>query len=199
MSPASLQGDDSLAGNALLQVAAGGDPTTLQHRMTNLPESGWERAWLWASERINPIVIKEVRQSLKSKQFTISFGLTLIAAVSWTLIAVSLMVPRIFYLPGGMPLLAGFFCILTVPLMVIIPFSAFRSLTAETEDSTFELLSISSLSALQIVHGKMASACVQILLYLSALAPCIVLTYLLRGVGLFTILFLLGLTVVFAV
>ncbi len=170
-----------------------------KHRISEIPDGGWERVWLWFSERINPIVVKEVRQSLKSKQFTISFGLTLIAAVGWTLIAISLMVPRIYYMPGGLPLLAGFFCILTLPLMVIIPFSAFRSLTAETEDSTFELLSISALSASQIVYGKMASACLQIVLYLSALAPCIVLTYLLRGVGLFTILFLLGLTVVFSI
>ncbi len=180
----------------------GGRPTLeigFRHRITEMPESGWERAWLWASERINPIVVKEVRQSLKSRQFTISFGLTLIAAVSWTLIAIALMVPRIFYMPAGAPLLAGYFCILAVPLMVIIPFGAFLSLTSETEDSTFELLSISALSALQIVHGKMASACVQILLYLSALAPCIVLTYLLRGVGLYTILIFLGWTVLLSI
>ena len=85
------------------------------------------------------------------------------------------------------------------PLMIIIPFSAFRSLTTETEDSTFELLSISALSAWQIVVGKMTSAMLQILLYLSALAPCIVLTYLLRGVSLDSILFVLGLTVTFSV
>lgn len=169
-----------------------------RHRITDDPQAGWEKSWVWLSERINPIVVKEVRQSLKSRQFTISFGLTLIAAIAWTLIAVSLLVPRIYYVPGGMPLLAGFFCILILPLMVIIPFSAFRSLTAETEDSTFELLSISALTSTQIIHGKMASACVQIALYLSALAPCIVLTYLLRGVGLSTILFFLALTVVFA-
>lgn len=175
------------------------DTSQVKHRMTELPEKLWERFWVWTSERINPIVVKEVRQSLKSKQFTVSFGLTLIASVSWTLIAISLMVPRIYYMPGGTPLLAGFFCILTVPLMVIIPFSAFRSLTAETEDSTFELLSISSLSASQIIYGKMASACLQLVLYLSALTPCIVLTYLLRGVGLFTILFLLGMTIVFSI
>ncbi len=171
----------------------------VQNRICELPEGGWERMWVWASERINPIVVKEVRQSLKSKQFTISYGLTLVAAVGWTLLAISLMVPRIFYMPGGLALLAGFFCILAVPLMVIIPFSAFRSLTAETEDSTFELLSISALSSYQIIYGKMASACVQILLYLSALAPCIVLTYLLRGVSLFSIAFLLGLTVLYSV
>lgn len=171
----------------------------LEHRMIEIPEKGWEKLWLWASERINPIVVKEVRQSLKSKQFTVSFGLTLVAAVGWTLIAISLMVPRVFFMPGGVQLLSGYFCILSLPLMVVIPFSAFRSLTSETEDSTFELLSISALTASQIVHGKMASATLQIVLYLSALAPCIVLTYLLRGVSLFSILFLLGLTVVFSI
>ncbi len=177
----------------------GSEAAPFEHRMTEMPDQLWERWWLWCSERFNPIVIKEVRQSLKSRQFTISFGLTLIAAIGWTLIAVSMLVPRIYYMPGGAPLLVGFFCILTLPLMVIIPFSAFRSLTAETEESTFELLSISALSASQIVYGKMASACLQIVLYLSALAPCIVLTYLLRGVGLYTILFLLGWTVLFSV
>ncbi len=169
------------------------------HRICQMPEAGWERLWLWATERINPIVVKEVRQSLKSKQFTISFGLTLIAAVSWTLIAISLMVPKIYFVPAGVQLLTGYFCILQFPLMIIIPFSAFRSLTIETEDSTFELLSISALSAWQIVLGKMTSAMLQMLLYLSALAPCIVLTYLLRGVSLFSILFLLGLTVAFSI
>ena len=174
-------------------------PGHLQHRIIAAPQRDWERLWLWASERVNPIVVKEVRQSLKSRQFTISFGLTLIAAVSWTLIAISMMVPRIFYMPAGVPLLTGYFCILAVPLMIIIPLVAFLSLTAETEDSTFELLSISALSAQQIVYGKMASACVQILLYLSALAPSIVLTYLLRGVGLSSILLLLAWTVVLSI
>lgn len=191
MSQISLSGEPPLVGGGLEDTSA--------HRICQIPEKGWERLWLWATERINPIVVKEVRQSLKSRQFTIAFGLTLIAAVSWTLIAVSLMVPRIYYSPAGVQLLAGFFCILQFPLMIIIPFSAFRSLTTETEDSTFELLSISALSAWQIVLGKMMSAMLQALLYLSALTPCIVLTYLLRGVTLQSILFVLGLTVTFSV
>ena len=138
------------------QISLSGEPPLLSstldgdspHRICKIPEKGWERWWLWGTERINPIVVKEVRQSLKSRQFTIAFGLTLIAAVSWTLIAISLMVPKIYYSPGGVQLLTGFFCILQFPLMIIIPFSAFRSLTTETEDSTFELLSISALSVL---------------------------------------------------
>ncbi len=192
MSRVTLSGEPPLLNQAL-------DSASDVHRICLLPEKGWERLWTWGTERINPIVVKEVRQSLKSKQFSVSFGLTLIAAVAWTLIAISLMIPRVYFIPGGLPLLTGFFCILQLPLMIIIPFSAFRSLTTETEDSTFELLSISALSAWQIVLGKMTSALLQILLYLSALAPCIVLTYLLRGVSLFSILFLLSLTVLFSV
>jgi hypothetical protein len=81
---------------SLMGPTSSGDEGTLKHRIIDDPQQGWEKWWLWANERINPIVVKEVRQSLKSKQFTISFGLTLVAAVSWTLIAISLMVPRIF-------------------------------------------------------------------------------------------------------
>ncbi|GAB5403731.1 MAG: ABC transporter permease [Aureliella sp.] len=169
------------------------------HRISEDPSERWEKAWQWCCERLNPIVIKEIRQSLKSRQFTISFGLTLVAAVGWTILAVALMVPRLYYIPGGLPLLFGFFCILAVPLLIIIPFTAFRSLTSETEDGTFELLRISALSSTQIIYGKMSSASVQILLYLSALAPCIVLTYLLRGVGLLTILLFLGGTVLVSI
>jgi hypothetical protein len=186
-------------GGNLLGVPLEEQKITEQNRICQTPSSRWEHLWVWASERMNPIVIKEVRQSLKSKQFTASFGLTLLAAVGWTFIAVSMMVPSIFYLPAGMELLTGFLCILAFPLMVVIPFGTFMSLTAETDDSTFELLSISALSSFQIIYGKMASALLQLLLYLSALAPCIVLTYLLRGVSLFSIGFILGLTILFSI
>ena len=185
--------------NVSLSGSSEDQSTEFQHRITELPDTLGDRIWDWFTERAGPIVVKEVRQSLKSKQFTISFGLTLLASVVWTVLAISLTVPRIYYIPGGMTLLVGFLCIMIVPLMIIIPASAIRSLIAETEDSTYELLSISALSASQIVYGKMISACLQIVLYVSALAPCILLTYLLRGVSLFEILLFLGLTITFSV
>jgi hypothetical protein len=170
------------------------------HRICQEPKKSWERWWQWGSERLNPILVKEVRQSLKSRQFEISFGLTLIAAVGWTLLYMSFAVPRIYYMSGGGPeLLNGYAIILLVPLLIVIPFSAFRSLTTEIEESTFELLSITSLSAKEIVTGKMATAALQILLYVSALTPCIVLTYMLRGVSLISILLLLGATIAYSI
>ncbi|RMF42050.1 MAG: hypothetical protein D6753_08445 [Planctomycetota bacterium] len=169
------------------------------HYLTDPPAERWQAWWAWASERINPIVVKEVRQALKSKQFSISFGLTLLAALVWTVLYVVFSVPRLYYIPSGSALLSGYLLILAIPLMIIIPFGAFRSMSAETDDSTFELLSISGLSAVQIIGGKMASSCLQIVLYLSALAPCIVLTYVLRRVDLFTIGFLLLTSLYFSV
>jgi hypothetical protein len=83
--------------------------------------------------------------------------------------------------------------------LILIPFAAFRSLTSEIEESTYELLSISSLTARQIVTGKMATAALQILLYVSALAPCIVLTYMLRGVSLVSVFILLFAAVAYSV
>lgn len=148
------------------------------------------------SERLNPILVKEARQALKSKQFVITFTLLLLAGWVWSMLGVALLSPGVYYAPGGRFMLTGYFIVLAIPLLVIVPFSAFRSLASEREDGTFELLSITTLSARQIVTGKLGSAILQMLVYYSALAPCIAFTYLLRGIDILTILFLLFYTFV---
>ncbi len=142
-------------------------------------------------ERLNPILVKEGRQALKSKQFVITFTLLLLAGWVWSMLGVALLSPGVYYAPGGRFMLVGYFIILAIPVLVIVPFSAFRSLAAEREDGTFELLSITALSSRQIVTGKLGSAVLQMLVYYSALAPCIAFTYLLRGIDIVTIVFLL--------
>ncbi|MFO1065838.1 MAG: hypothetical protein U0892_18400 [Pirellulales bacterium] len=164
------------------------------HRISQDPVRDWEKWWVAGGELMNPILVKEVRQSLKSRQFEISFGLTLLACIGWTFLFVFTRVPMIYYVPSGAQLLAGYLMILAVPLFVVIPFTAFRSLASEIEENTYELLSISALSAKQIIQGKMATSVLQIILYLSALTPCIMLTYLMRGVALQTLLLLVGMS-----
>ncbi len=45
----------------------------------------------WLGERFNPILVKEARQALKSRQFVLTFGLLLIAAWAWSLIGLVMM------------------------------------------------------------------------------------------------------------
>jgi hypothetical protein len=147
----------------------------------------WDDTLDWLSEKLNPIVVKEARQALKSRQFTITFGLLLVFGACWTALGVALQMPAIFHSPSGPFMVAGYYVILAVPLIVIVPFAAFRSLAAEREDGTFDLLSIATLSARQVVVGKLASAVLQMIVYYSAIAPCIAFTYLLRGLDIITI------------
>ena len=159
-----------------------------------VPETFWtrldERLERWG-ERLNPILVKETRQALKSRQFTITFVMLLLACLLWSLIGVAAIGPEIYYLPSGSTLFQGYYLILCLPLSIIVPFSAFRSLIKEQEDNTYELLSISTLSPRQIVTGKLGSAMIQIIVYYSAVAPCLGFSYLLRGLDLISIVLLM--------
>ena len=162
----------------------------------------WARAERWlerGSEWLNPILVKEARQALKSRQFVATFSLLLLFGWAWSFLGVALLSPGVYFAPGGRVMLTGYLLILLVPMIIVVPFSAFRSLAAEREDGTFELLSITSLTARQIVTGKLGSAMVQMIVYYSALAPCIAFTYLLRGIDILTIMLLLFYTFVLSV
>lgn len=150
----------------------------------------WERMEAMlerAGERLNPILVKEARQALKSRQFVVTFTLVLLFAWGGTLIGIALQAPGVYYAPAGPAMMLIYYFVLAVPLLVIVPFAAFRSLAAEREDGTYELLSITALSPRLIVTGKLGSAVLQMIVYFSALTPCIVFTYVLRGVDIVSI------------
>lgn len=134
------------------------------------------------SDWFNPILVKETRQALRSTQFTLTFSLLLAACWMVTIGGVAVIGPGVFYAAGGPELLWAYYLVLSVPLILVVPFAAFRSLAAEREDNTYELLSITTLKPRQIIGGKLASAVLQVLVYFSAVMPCLAFTYLLRGV-----------------
>ncbi len=148
------------------------------------------------SSWLNPILIKEARQSLKSRQFIITFFLLLLASTSWTILGVILNAPDVYYVPTGQSLLAGYYFILAIPMMGIVPLAAYRSLAAEIDDDTFEMLVITRLSSMRIVVGKLNSAMLQMMIYFAAIVPCLAFSYLLRGVDLPTIALLLAIVFV---
>jgi len=164
--------------------------------------STWARLWqtiedrmIAVTERANPILVKETRQALKSRQFVVTFLIVLVACWTVSFVAVAVIGPQIYYAASGPALLIWYYGILAFPLALIVPYSAFRSLAAEQEENTYDLLSITTLGSRQIITGKLASAMVQMMVYLCAVSPCIAFTFLLRGVDAVTVAVLLGIAV----
>lgn len=177
-----------------------GEPLASAHRAT--PAAPWRAriAARWhavedsltrLSDWFNPILIKEMRQALRSWQFALSFLLLLVACWVVTIGGVAVIGPSIYYAAGGGELLRAYYFILSLPLLIVVPFAAFRSLAAEREDNTYDLVSITTLRPRQIISGKLASAVVQMIMFFSAITPCLAFTYLLRGVDTPTIALLL--------
>ena len=179
--------------------AASPAPTTSQVRSAGAAAfargaAAWHRIEPWLAsigDRLNPILVKETRQSLKSWQFTLTFVLLLVTCWVVTIGGVAWVGPSIYYAAAGGSMLLAYYVLLAGLLIVFVPYSAFRSLTAEREDNTYELLSITTLRSRQIISGKLGSAVAQMLVYFSAITPCLAFTYLLRGVDLPTIVLLL--------
>ena len=175
-------------------------PVTSEAENTEVASESWfarfELHLHHASEWLNPILVKEARQALKSRQFAVTFTLLLVFGWGWSLMGVATLMSGNSYAPIGAKMLIGYYWILSFPMLVIVPFSAFRSLSSEREDGTYELLSITTLSSRQIISGKLGSAVLQMVVYYSALSPCIAFTYLLRGIDIISIVLLLAYTFV---
>lgn len=174
------------------------EPGNNAAQVTNQHSPGLGKIWkaldqflFKAGDWLNPILVKETRQALKSSQFTITFVLVLLACWIATVFVIAAVGPRIFYAAEGGSLLVWYYGILALPLIVVVPLSAFRSLTAEREDNTYDLLSITALKPRQIISGKLGSSVAQMAVYFSAITPCLAFTYMLRGVDLPTIASLL--------
>ncbi len=155
-----------------------------------LPLSRWDRFESLlgrASERLNPILVKEARQALKSRQFTSTFFLMLSAGWAWSILGLASLGPAVQYSADGPSMFYVYFLILAFPLLIVAPYSAYHSLSSERQDRTYELVSITALDARQILSGKLGGIALQMIVYLSAIFPCLAFTYLLRGLDIFTI------------
>ncbi|MFP2913083.1 ABC transporter permease [Pyxidicoccus sp. 3LFB2] len=148
----------------------------------------WER---WG-DRLNPLVVKEVRQGLRTRVFWACFGLMLLACLVLSLIAYVETREAAFARHGQGFFFSFFFC-LGVAHFFIIPYSAYRSLVREREDETWVLLVLTGLGPRRILRGKVASFLVQAGLYASAVGPFLLFSYFLNGIALPTILIILAL------
>lgn len=148
------------------------------------PQRGFSDTW-------NPILVKELRAALRGRYFRVLFPLTLLVA---TAVAVLQLVDGIEYRRdrAGIELFQGVFVCLLLAVNGLVPFAAFLNMGHEWEEHTYDLLVLSKLKPRQIVFGKLLSVGVEALLYVSAFAPFLVFAFLLRGIGIETIVMLLA-------
>ncbi|WP_326522503.1 ABC transporter permease [Archangium lipolyticum] len=143
-------------------------------------------------DRLNPLVVKEVRQGLRSRVFWVSFGLMLLACFVISLVAYANALDDGLSTLGKGVFFAFFFCLGLVHFFII-PYGAYRSLAREREDETWVLLVLTGLGPRRILRGKVASYLVQAALYASAVGPFLLFSYYLNGIALPTILLILAL------
>ena len=186
MNESSTALESASLGSKLGGDASNGSSLSIANEKTTALARFNERLSEWCSS----ILVKETRQALKSRQFIWTYLALMICVGVWTVFGLANTNNQY---QAGRELLAGFWVILGFPLALIIPFSAYRSLSREFEDGTINLISITTMKPYQIVTGKFGSAVLQMLTYLSVLAPCICFTYLLRGISISQIV--LGLSI----
>lgn len=143
------------------------------------------------SDWFNPILVKENRQSLKSRQFVVTFMLLLL--VSWiiTVGVTWLQYDQMEYGRVGPTFVIAYYWVLGVAVFIVVPYGAYRSLMAERDENTSELLTITALSPSRIVWGKLFSALLQLFIYYSAISPFIAFTSLLEGFEQFQVMYAL--------
>ncbi|MBN1207663.1 MAG: ABC transporter permease [Myxococcaceae bacterium] len=138
-------------------------------------------------DRINPLVVKEIRQGLRTRLFWVCFGLMLMACVMLSLTAYA-DVRDSGNQPRGQVYFFTYFVCLGLVHFFIIPYSAYRSLAREREDETWVLLALTGLGPRRILRGKVTSFLAQAALYASAVGPFLLFSYYLNGIDLPTIL-----------
>ncbi len=135
-------------------------------------------------EKVNPIVVKEIRQGLRTRAFWIFFSLMLFACLVISLIAVA---TSESWSSDGKAYFFAYDVCLGLVLFFVIPYSAYRSMAREREEETWVLLTLTGLGPRAILRGKMGSFMLQGGLYASAAAPFLLFSYYLNGIDLPTI------------
>jgi len=145
------------------------------------------------SDRLSPMVIKEVRQMVRGREFSYSFGLALVAGL---LVAfVGLATAGEVTGAAGRPIFTALMVCLTMLGLVVVPLGAFNALRIERSDHTLDLITQTALTPRRIVVGKLLTQGVKLVTLFAGLSPFVAMSFLLGGVDLLSIL--LGLAILF--
>jgi hypothetical protein len=146
----------------------------------------------WRRWELNPIVVKELRQSVRSWAVT---GMLLLFLAVLFCTSLVFLISQSFQVSANQRLGADIFQTFTVILtgasLLFIPLYIGVRIASERQDSNLDLLYITTLTPGRIVRGKFLCGAYVTVLFFSACMPFMAFTNLLRGVDLPTVFFVL--------
>jgi len=134
---------------------------------------------------ISPILVKELRQGLRTRIFTGAFIALQTILLLFMLAGVGENTDEAF-------ITGAFWFLLYVTLLMIMPLRGLNALSSEVKHNTLDLLALTRLDALRICFGKWAALFTQALLFAVAVLPYVVLRYFFGGIDLVSELGFLG-------
>jgi hypothetical protein len=151
-------------------------------------------AWLEdTSDWLSPLVVKEVRQVVRGREFNYSFGGALAAGLAVAFFGAADALTG-SGASGRWTFYALMGCMAFLGLGVV-PLGAFSALRNERMEQTLELITLTALSPRRIVIGKLLAQSVKLATLFAAMAPFLAMSFLLGGIDFVTIL--VSLAVVF--
>ncbi len=146
----------------------------------------------WRTWEPNPIVVKELRQAVRSWAIT---GMLMVFLAVLFFVTVGFLLGQSFNISPnqalGREIFQFFLPVLSLVGFMFIPIYVGGRLTAERQDGNVDMLYITTLSPARIIRGKLLCGVYLTVLFFSVCAPFMVFTNLLRGIDLPTVFVLL--------
>ena len=137
-------------------------------------------------DRANPLAVRLIRQHLRSAGLVVSFCLLLV--VGLTTIAGAPLVAPLLGLQTGRALFLLIVAWWSLMAWVIHPSQLLQQFDQERRDGTWLLIELTALPPVRVIRGYVWAGAVQQILYASAMAPFLMLTWILYGVDLLLLL-----------
>jgi ABC-type transport system involved in multi-copper enzyme maturation permease subunit len=147
----------------------------------------------WMVDRMNPVVLRESRQLVRSR-FVVGIMMLflLVMVVASAIYVLNIGNSSRSNFSHGKNLFAIFYYVLGYATILFIPAYTALPFLAQKQSSSMDLLFISTIPPRAIIFGKISSAFWMMVLMFSVSMPFMVLTALLRGIGLFEVFLFLA-------
>ncbi len=139
-------------------------------------------------DRLSPMLVKELRQGLRTRTFTMIFIALQILLALFVLLSIA----NTDNSNAGEAISLFVFAFFTIAVLIVQPIRGISAVSSEIQEKTIDLMVLTRLTSWRILFGKWASLVSQSALLFATVIPYLVIRYFFGGMQLFAELSLLG-------